>query len=145
MSAVSGFEYLSNDGLFSLMKEMGFVPQIDKYGNVYAQKFAESSDFSLLIDAHRDEIGLIVSEICDGGFLKFSTVGGIDKSNLFSTEVTVYGKEPVYGIIGAVPPHLKSTDKETMYIDTGLKNIGDIVKIGDPVKFKTKFLRLHYG
>lgn len=142
LSGISGFEHIDNDKLFSIMKEMGFVPKIDNYGNVYTQKFSPDSDFSLLIDAHRDEIGLIVSEICENGFLKFSTVGGVDKNNLFSTEVIIYGCEPVYGVIGAIPPHLQNKDEETLYIDTGLKNISDFVKVGDPVKFKTDFLKL---
>lgn len=142
LPAISGFEYMSDDGLISIMKEMGFVPTKDKYGNIYAQKFAKNSDFSLLLDAHRDEIGLIVSEICENGFLKLQTVGGVDRDNLFCTEVTVLGKEPVYGIIGAIPPHLKNDEKEELYIDTGLKNVGDIVSVGAPVKFKTEFLKL---
>ena len=142
LNAVSGFETMSDSELSNIMKELGFVPQIDKYGNIFAQKFSKNSDFSLLIDAHRDEIGLIITEICDNGFLKFSTVGGIDKNNLFCTEVTVLGKMPVYGVIGAIPPHLKNKDEETLYIDTGLKNIGEIVSIGDPVKFRTNFMKL---
>ena len=142
LNAVSGYEYMSNEELFSIMKEFGFVPQIDKFGNIYAQKFSQNSNFSLLLDAHRDEIGLVVSEICENGFLKFSTVGGVDKDNLFATEVTVYGKEPVYGVIGAIPPHLNKKDEETLFIDTGLKNIGEIVSVGDPVKFKTDYIHL---
>lgn len=142
LNAVSGFEYMSNSELFDIMKELGFVPQIDKYGNIYAQKFCENSDFSLLLDAHRDEIGLIVTEICENGFLKFSTVGGVDKDNLFASEVTVYGKEPVYGIIGAIPPHLNKKDEETLFIDTGIADIGKIVTVGAPVKFKTDYVHL---
>ena len=142
LNGVSGFEYMSDEELFGIFKEFGLVPQKDKYGNIFAQKFSEKSDFSLLLDAHRDEIGLIVTEICENGFLKFSTVGGVDINNLFCTEVTVLGKEPVYGIIGAVPPHLNKKDEETMYIDTGIKDVGKIVSVGDPVKFKTDFIKL---
>lgn len=142
LNAVSGFESMSDKELFQIFKSYGFNPKADEFGNVYGEKTAKDSKFSLLIDAHRDEIGLIISEICENGFLKFSTVGGVDINNLYCTEVTVYGKEPVYGVIGALPPHLKSNDEEILYIDTGIKNIGNYVKIGDPVKFKTEFMNL---
>ena len=141
LNAVSGFETMSDTELFKIFESYGFSPKSDEFGNVYGEKISKNSKFSLLIDAHRDEIGLIISKICENGFLKFSTVGGVDKNNLFCTEVTVYGKEPIYGVIGALPPHLKSNDEETLYIDTGIKNIGDYVEIGDPVKFKTEFLK----
>jgi len=142
LSAISGYESMSDTELFDLFKAFGFTPQSDEYGNVYAEKKAKNSRFSLLIDAHRDEIGLIITEICQNGFLKFSTIGGVDINNLYCTEVTVLGKKPVYGVIGALPPHLKSKDEETLYIDTGIKNVSEFVSVGDPVKFKTEFLNL---
>lgn len=142
LNAVSGYEYMSDDKLFEIIKEFGLVPQKDKYGNIFAQKFSEKSDFSLLLDAHRDEIGLVVTEVLKNGFLKFAPVGGVDLGNLFCTEVTVYGSEPIYGIIGAVPPHLDKKDGETQLIDTGIKDISKYVSVGDPIKFRTNFMRL---
>ena len=67
---------------------------------------------TVLIEAHLDRIGLIVSEILDDGFVKFLTLGGGDERILVASEVYILGKEKCYGVIGAVPPHLRQ-EKET--------------------------------
>ncbi len=144
--AVSGFETMGKDGFFKLFEKFGLTPEIDSHGNIFAEKKAPLSQFHILIDAHIDEIGLIVTEVLDGGFLRFDTVGGIDKTNLLCQEVTVLSEEPIYGVIGAVPPHLakKGDEKkdEVLLIDTGLKNAKDKIPVGTPVKLKSPFLKL---
>jgi len=143
ISAVSGFETVAFDEFSEVFSDYGLKAKIDDYGNIYAEKKVENADFNLLIDVHSDEIGLIVTEILDNGFVKFDTVGGIDKKNLLCQEVTICGKEQIYGIIGAIPPHLKKENSEhPMLIDTGFKNVQDFIKIGDPIKLKAEFLRL---
>ena len=141
--AVSGFERFAFDDFSEVFKDYGLKAEMDNYGNIYAEKKVENAEFNLLIDVHSDEIGLIVTEILDNGFIKFDTVGGIDKKNLLCQEVVILGKEQVYGVIGAIPPHLKKENSEhPLVIDTGLKKADEFVKIGDPIKFKAKFRRL---
>ena len=144
--AVSGFESMGKEGFFKLFEKFGLTPQTDAYGNIFAEKKAPLSQFHILIDAHIDEIGLIVTEVLDGGFLRFDTVGGIDKTNLLCQEVTVLSDEPIYGVIGAIPPHLtrKGDEKkeDILLIDTGLKNARELISVGTPVKLKTPFLKL---
>lgn len=141
--AISGFEKRSVGRFAEIFSGYGFdTVKTDEYGNIFGEKKSPESKINILIDAHIDEIGLIVKKIEKNGFVLFDTVGGIDKSNLYCREVTIFGKKEVYGVIGATPPHLNKDDEETFYIDTGLKNAEEIISVGDPVKIKSDFLKL---
>lgn len=100
-----------------------------------------NSDYSILIDAHLDEIGFIVTYIDEKGFLKVSAMGGIDARLLCSQAVVVHGKEDVVGFFCSTPPHLKkdadqAPKTEDLYIDTGLgDDLKKIVRVGDRVTF----------
>ena len=97
---------------------------VDGMNNVFCT-FGEGYHF--LLDAHLDEIGLIVTDITDDGFIKFSNCGGIDARPLPAMEVSVWGREEVKGVISTLPPHLQSASDEKkipklseLAIDTGL-------------------------
>lgn len=101
----------------------------------------------LLIDAHFDEIGMIVTDILDGGYLSFSHMGGLDRRVMPASEVHVYGKERIYGVVCSKPPHLQAPGEfkklpklEEMLIDTGYskEELEKIVSIGDGVGFYEK-------
>lgn len=142
--AISGFENMASDDFLNIFYEYGFYDvKKDNAGNIYAHKHVSDNAVSILIDAHIDEIGLIVKEIKENGFIIFDSVGGIDYDNLYCREVTIFGKKEIYGVIGATPPHLrKSNEKEQLYIDTGISNVGEFVSIGDPIKIKADYLKL---
>ena len=65
----------------------------------------------VMLAAHMDEIGLIITKIDDEGFLRFSTVGGIDQRVLLAQEVIVHGKTDLPGVIGAKPPHVQAPEE----------------------------------
>lgn len=117
---------------------------VDNMGTfLLTKKCGKKNAPKLLIDAHYDTVGLMVTGIKKGGFLSVTSVGGLDTNILPSTEVMVYGKEQVYGIITSTPPHLrvgapKSPKLDNLYIDTGYskEKIEELVSIGDPVVFK---------
>ncbi len=78
----------------------------------------------ILLDAHMDEIGLVVTFIEDSGFLRVAAVGGVDRRLLLASPVTVHAKVPVAGVICSIPPHLNSDDSKNkkpdeIYIDVG--------------------------
>ena len=106
-------------------------------------------DKTILFDAHIDEIGMVVTDISDSGFITVSNVGGIDLRHLPSKEVIVHGKEKVLGVFSSTPPHLlKDEEKcadsiDKIKIDTALgKKAKEIISKGDFVTFKNTFLSL---
>lgn len=97
----------------------------------------------IMIAAHLDEIGAIVTKI-DHGFVRFSQIGGLDDRVLMGQEVVVHGRRDLPGVIGSIPPHLlppgQSTapvDRTTMHIDLGLpaRQVTQQVQIGDVISF----------
>lgn len=124
---------------------------VDNMNNVFCT-FGEGYHF--LLDAHLDEIGLIVTDITDDGFIKFSNCGGIDARPLPAMEVSVWGREEVKGIISTLPPHLQSASDEKkipklseLAIDTGLTKdkLEKLVSLGDRITFKRNFTPLLNG
>ncbi|MBQ1536821.1 MAG: M20/M25/M40 family metallo-hydrolase [Ruminococcus sp.] len=108
--------------LFSAYGEVGKTP----LGSVFCKvgRF-DPAKKTLMLNAHIDEIGLIVTHITDDGFLKVSKCGGTDTRVLPASKVTIYGREKLYGIITSVPPHLQSDSSKAaslddLYVDTGL-------------------------
>lgn len=99
------------------------------------------TDYTLLYEAHYDQIGFVVTQVIQGGFVHVGNAGGIDPRILPSTRVKIYGKEVVKGVFTSVPPHLKGDDDAApelsgLSIDTGLTdNIFDIISLGDRVVF----------
>ncbi len=80
----------------------------------------------LLLDAHMDEIGMIVAFIEEDGFLRVAPCGGIDRRLLLASTVIVHTKTgPVTGVVCSIPPHLedegekKNKKVEEIYIDIG--------------------------
>lgn len=121
----------------------------DRFENIVAIRKGTSGK-KILIDAHCDEIALVISEIMENGALKFQTAGGIDPRVLPCSEVTVHGKRDIYGIIGAKPPHLLSGDEKAigisdLTIDVGMKNPGELVSVGDFATFKPNFRYMEGG
>ncbi len=132
------------------LSEYGEVT-VDSMNNVCCT-FGEGYHF--LLDAHLDEIGFVVTEITEDGFLKISNCGGIDTKPLPAMEVSVWGREEIRGVISTLPPHLQTSDDEKkvpklseLSVDTGLnkKQLEKIVSFGDRVTFKRNFTPLLNG
>lgn len=121
---------------------------IDAMGNVIAEKKgANRAKTKLMLNAHMDEVGLIVTHIDSDGYLKFATVGGIDKRVLCGRSVTVGNGVP--GVIGVKPIHLlkqeekgKAVPIHDMYLDIGAENREEaerVVHLGDTVCLDSVF------
>ena len=94
---------------------------------------------TVMLEAHIDQVAMIVTTVYDGGFLSVTPVGAIDGRFLPATPVKIYGKEVIKGVFTSVPPHLKSgsscPDFDKCLIDTGRTDLKDIVSPGDMVFF----------
>lgn len=144
-NGISGDEGAVRNVIIQEIKDYATTLEIDNMGNVLVFKKGEKqSKTKLLLSAHMDEVGFIVSEITSDGLLKTDKVGGIDNSVISATPVTV-GKNNVKGVFGIKPIHLSTgTEKDNipklsnMYVDIGAKNREDAlqyVKEGDSVAF----------
>ncbi len=155
LDGVSGNEKDITEVLKTMLKNTYSRVEVNKTGSVIAYlNEPDSSKKTIMIEAHMDRIGLVVSEISEGGFLKFKTLGGVDERTLPASEVYILGRERIFGVIGALPPHLKCAGNEegfakieNMMIDTGLNynELTDKVKIGDPVILKSEYCELLDG
>ena len=154
---ISGYEEGAAEVAAKHLKPFSDEVTIDKMGNVIALKRGDQTGdrrYKALLAAHLDQIGLMVTKIEDGGFMRFTRIGGIDTSTLPGQEVDIMGKETLRGIIGSKPPHLqepgesgKPTKLEDLYIDTGLskEEVEEKVELGTLVKVAGEFTDLGNG
>lgn len=127
--------------------------ECDNVGNIILTKLSSKDNAKkLLLDAHFDVIGLMVTKIHENGFLSVCNIGGIDARILPSSEVTIHGKEDIYGVIVSTPPHLKSGDSsvpktESILIDTGYKKdeLEKILSIGDTATINGVYMEMENG
>lgn len=146
---VSGNEKEVRDLIVNEIKDYVTDVKIDKIGNVIAYKKGKIDSPKLMIAAHMDEVGLIITGIDSSGLLKFTTVGGIDKRVLVSKTVNV-GENKIYGVIGSKPIHLQNKDEwskaldiNNLYIDIGVhtkEEAEKLVSIGDYVMFHSEYV-----
>jgi len=122
----------------------------DLVGNIVALKKGSRGAGKVMLASHIDEIGLMVTFL-DENILRFTTVGGIDERILPGQEVIVYGKRPLKGVIGSIPPHFVSKEKqnkvlstEELFIDVGLsaKELKRNVETGNFVGLRKNFQEL---
>lgn len=139
-TTVSGNEWENFQLIKKLLPENTLL-ESDNNGNIVATLGNSNSDNIILLDAHNDQIGFIVTYIDEKGFIKVSNCGGIDRRVLLGSVVTVKGKYDIKGIICCLPPHLsdggedKAPSADSVYIDTGLskEDVTALVSLGDRV------------
>lgn len=155
LDGVSGYESRLNNSIIEAFKKYTEKIEIDKLGNIVAVKEGNAKEddkkIKIMIAGHMDEIGLIVTKIEENGFLRFANIGGIDPRTLLGQEVIVHGKEDIFGVIGAKPPHLqeasernRAVKKEDMSIDVGFEKeeVEKIVSIGDYITIRRSLNKL---
>lgn len=155
INGVSGYEYKIKDIIFSAFNKYSDEIETDNLGNVISVKKGNLNNsenrIKIMLAAHMDEVGLIVTGIENNGFLRFSTIGGIDSRTLLGQEVIIHGKKDLFGIIGVKPPHLQEVSErekpvkiEDMSIDIGFKKkeVEKNVRIGDCITIKRNLINL---
>ncbi len=144
----SGDEYAACNAVKEYLEK--YMPcETDRNGNVIGT--AGDGNVHILLDAHIDQIGLIVRGIDEKGFLLIDKVGGVDLRTLTGAEVTVHGKEELFGVICSVPPHLQSAsgnkdtpDIKKMAVDIGYskEDAEKYVSVGDRITVRNSQLTL---
>ncbi len=134
---VSGREKEMKDIISELTKDFSDDTEVLPTGSIIVTVGKKDAKRHIMLDAHIDRIGLIVTYIGENGFVKAEPVGGMDMRSLPGTAVTIQGKSDITGIIATLPPHL--TDKENgmtkddIWIDTGLPEdkVSELIFPGD--------------
>lgn len=155
MRGISGYEYKIADQIKDLFKPYADEVTTDTLGNVIAiKKCGKGNAPKVMIEAHMDEIGLMVRDVDKNGFISFVNIGGVDFRILPAAEVVVHGKEDILGIIGAMPPHLQTADEadkaiksDDMAIDVGMSydEVSRLVSVGDAITLKSEAMPLLGG
>ena len=149
LHGVSGVEDEVREYIIKEIKPYCDEVSVNSTGSVIAFKKGKNTpENKLMICAHMDEVGLIITDIDDNGLLKFAAVGGIDAGVLCGTPVRV-GEDKLLGVIGAKPIHLLEDDEyakvpqiKEMYIDIGARNKDEALESvcpGDYAVFDTNF------
>lgn len=147
MMSITGFEGHDHDLLTPYLT--GFDEDfVDAVGNrILVRRCGREDAPRILIDTHFDEIGMLVTDITDGGFLRVCAVGGLDLRTLASAEVRIYGREVLNGVIASTPPHLRDGEKkeltpiDELLVDTGMEKeaLSRLVRVGTPVGFAPRY------
>lgn len=145
MSGPSGFEDSVAQAAKQLLEPLVDEVSINRLGSVLGvRRCGKEHAPKLLLDAHLDEIGFIVTGH-EEGFLRFATLGGVDPRMLPDHEVTIMTQPPMLGVVACLPPHIQ--DREDMdrsvpvsesYIDVGLsqEEAQKRIPIGTPITFR---------
>lgn len=145
-----GFEQKVRELVINEVKDLVDEVEVDNMGNVYAIKRGKASK-KVMIGAHMDEIGFMVTHIDDKGFIRFHTLGGFDPKTLTAQRVIIHGKKDVIGVMASKPIHVMTNDERNKvaklsdyFIDTGMtaEEVKDLVTIGDPITREREFIEM---
>lgn len=149
LSGISGRENAVRDFIISQIKDYAEY-SVDALGNLIVfKKGRKPANHKVMIDAHMDEVGFIITSVTSEGFLRFAKVGGINTGVLTGRRIKV-GEKGVSGVFGIKPIHLvdksdenKLPDADDLYIDIGAKNKEEAekyVRPGDSAWFDSEFV-----
>ncbi|QIA27878.1 M42 family metallopeptidase [Thermaerobacter sp. PB12/4term] len=142
---VSGYEAPVREVLARHLGQLAPRLDTDNLGSLIAERPGGAARPRVMLAAHMDEIGFMVSHIDEGGFIRFQPIGGWWSQVMLAQRVRIYtARGPVTGIIGAKPPHIlpqeersRPVDMRDMFIDVGATSRQEAeglgIRPGDPV------------
>lgn len=144
--AISGFEGAVRRIMEREMKKLDVEISYDNIGSIIATHKGDAEMPKIAIAGHMDEVGFIVTEITEQGFLKFQTIGGWWSQVMLAQQydVTASNGKVYRAVMGSKPPHMltaeehtKALNIDTMYLDLGVKDKAEVeslgIKVGDMV------------
>lgn len=135
---IPGNEYEPRGVMKSYIEPYADSIQYDGLGSLIAEKVGDANGPKIMVAGHLDEVGFMVTQIDEKGFLRFQTVGGWWNQVMLAQRVTVVTRSgDVPGVIGSKPPHIlspearkKPFDIKDMFIDVGADNREDAESFG---------------
>lgn len=149
-AGVSGDEREAAEIAAALLREYAENVEIDPFGNVTGFVKSDNPEAeTLLLDAHIDRIGMIVTYIDDKGFVKVGACGGLDMRIMLAQSVTIHGRRDVIGVICTLPPHVSSDHSKVaeigeLAIDIGMtkEQAEQCISLGDMITVNSGFREL---
>lgn len=129
-------------------EELSKYVDVQKFGSIgLIARIDKGKTRTVMIEAHIDEVGFIVTHVFDDGFVKVANVGGNDGRILSATPVVVHAAEELSAVFASNPPHLNGENEvknaEDALLDTGLgKKAKDLISAGDYVTYDKRFVTL---
>jgi endoglucanase len=149
----SGFETRGQRVWIDHVSDVADEVRTDAYGNAVAVVEGSGEGPEVAFAGHVDEIGFIVRDVTDEGFLRIGPIGGADRTVSKGQHVTIHAADgPVQGVVGQTAIHLREQGSEeyddlgAQFVDVGAtdeEEASDLVRIGDPVTFTTEAEALH--
>ena len=150
LAGAPGFEQRIRDFVIKEVTPLVDEVKVNNMGNVYAIKKGKEGK-RVMVGAHMDEIGFIVTHIDDNGFVRFHTLGGFDPKTLTSQRVIIHGKKDLVGVMGAKPIHVMSPEERNKpaktkeyFIDLGMKKeeVEKYVEVGNSITRRSELLEM---
>ncbi len=153
LMSITGHTKYSREKLLGIVSPYFDEIRETRLGNYHLiRRCGKENAPKILVDTHFDEIGMIVTDIKEQGFLTVTNIGGVDTRILQAGEVVIYGEgKEIYGVVGSTPPHLakpgeanKLREITELLIDTGYtkEELEKYVSIGTPVGFRPVYTKL---
>lgn len=154
----AGFEDDIRETVVDYLRDYADMVRIDSLGNVIFKKSGADDSHRLMVAAHMDEIGLMVSHIAKNGFIYFRPIGGWNALILPGQRVLIKARDGKIhrGVVGHTPPHIlkpeeakKVPELDKLYVDVGAESGEDVgklgIEIGSPIVIERSVERLAMG
>ncbi|CAG5077253.1 M42 family metallopeptidase [Parvicella tangerina] len=151
IAGAPGFEQRIRNLVIKEVKPLVDDVLLDNMGNVTTVIKGKDSSKKIMVTAHMDEIGFIVTHIDDNGFVRFHTLGGFDPKTLTAQRVIVHGKKDLVGVMGSKPIHVMSPEERNKvpkttdyFIDMGMpkKEVEKYIEVGNPITRERELIEM---
>ena len=151
--SLSGFEYRASEKVKEIYEGKFDEIYTDLVGNqVLVRRCGKEGAPRILVDAHMDEVGMIVTDVLEGGFLRMAKIGGIDPAIIQASDLIVCGNETLRGVAVSTPPHLRAgmgsklPPIEEVLLDVGLgytlDELREMIPLGSPIIYAPAYSQL---
>jgi endoglucanase len=148
--ATSGFEQKIAKKVYPWMKNYADKAEVDQFGNVYGYLYGESGAPMIIVPAHADSVGFVISHIEENGVLRFDAIGLIPPVHVYGQRMTIVtSKGNLTGVVATKPGHIsfhtedakKVPSIDEMFIDIGAETKQQAIDMGVEVGIQTTFER----
>lgn len=145
LQAIPGREFELFQTISNYLSPYGEL-SLSPLGSIICQfRKPKENGVHILLDAHLDEIGLIVTQVGEDGFLKVDSCGGVDPRLIMASALWIHTKSgSIPGVVCSIPPHLSKGERKNpkineIYVDCGLtpEQAKEQIRPGDAITFQS--------